>query len=867
MPAEMTPGTRLGPYTIEAQLGAGGMGVVYRAVDTRLSRKIAIKVSSAAYDARFRREGLAIAALNHPRICTLFDVGPNYLVMELLDGETLAARLGKGALPLPQILKYGAQVAEALAAAHAQGITHRDLKPGNIMLTRTGIKVLDFGLAAMDGPETALTRTGVIMGTPAYMAPEQQSGGKTDARTDLYALGLVLYEMATGKRLSASEVEPVTLPDLPEMLAWIVERCLARDPERRWQSASDVQAVLEQVAVRSPAANTSSARWRWLWPLVATAGVVALFSLWIGSRGEVQPTAAEPLHVSIGPPPDSSFRFARNGEGGFAVSPDGTMLAFVARTAGKAQLWVRRLDGNESLLPETEDAFMPFWSPDSRWIAFLTPGKVKKIEVSGGVPVALADVGVNYSGTWGSDDVILIARGGDGRGPLLRLTAAGGAPVDVPGTDGGRWPYFLPDGRQFIYVVGNTAPPEDMDLWVGSVDAAEKPRSIGKAGQRPMFSAGHVLSARLGALWAQPFDPERAQLTGSAFPLNEPLASRVHLGGILNDFAANARGMLVYPRRESALTELVWRDRTGKLLGTPGDPGDYYTPRISPDGHRIAFTRRDNQNSDIWTGSAETAATTFQRFTFDPAIDEHPVWSPDGATLTFSNDGTRPGNIYRKVVTGAGNAERLTTSPFEQQPLQWSSDGKLLLFTQIGRRMQTATAVTTSGSPIPDGSSEIMVRPADGGESLSYLGHSGGAVHAQFNPGTPRWIAYDYDDSGRREVYVQAFVPGRQASTSRWQVSRGGGTMPRWRADGKELFYLTLEGKMMSVAVSIDGPAFQSASAVFLFDGTPPQMRTPSYEYDVTPDGQRFLLIEPAQKPEVMPLTLVTNWLASAKRK
>ena len=611
MPAEIAPGAQLGPYTIEAQLGAGGMGVVYRGVDTRLSRKIAIKISATAYDERFRREGLAIAALNHPRICTLFDVGPNFLVMELLEGETLAARLAKGALPLPQVLQYGAQIAEALAAAHAKGIAHRDLKPGNIMLTRTGVKVLDFGLATMEGPEAALTRTGHILGTPAYMAPEQRTGGKTDARTDLYALGLVLYEMATGKRLFVTDHEPLTLSGLSDALAWIVERCLAQDPERRWQSAADVQALLEaRAATRAPAAATASARRGWLWPVTAAAGLVGaaiFFALWVQSRGQVQRADADALHVSISPPLDSSFRFSRNGEGGFAISPDGAMLAFTARTGGRARLWVRRLDGQESLLPETEDAFMPFWSPDSRWIGFLTPGKVKKIEASGGVPVALADFGLgsNDAGTWGATDVILLNRGGGARGQLVRVPAAGGVPVDVPGTDTGRWPHFLPDGRHFIYVVGNTAPPEDLDLWVGSVDAAEKPHPIGKAGQRPMYSAGHVLSARLGALWAQPFDPERAQLSGSAFPLNEPLASRVFLGGILNDFSANAAGMLVYPRHENSLTQLVWRDRTGRLLGAPGDPGEDDTPRISPSGQRIAFTRRDNQNSDIWTGSAD----------------------------------------------------------------------------------------------------------------------------------------------------------------------------------------------------------------------------------------------------------------------
>ena len=850
-------GDKLGPYRIEQKIGQGGMGTVYRAIDIRLDRPVAIKISRSLLDERFEREARAISSLNHPHICTLHDIGSDYMVMELLEGETIAARIRKGALPVSEVLRYGAQIAGALSAAHDRNITHRDLKPANVMITKNGVKVLDFGLAKCATQDGVLTRTGTIIGTLAYMAPEQLQGNEAGARTDIFALGLMLYEMATGKHVVPGQT--LRMDGLSERFAHVVERCLEPDPENRWQSARDVKAELEWAAARE-----SSDRWltapgsgirpgaegrlrpkhRWPGTAVAAAALVALGAglacaiAWTLLRD--RPAApASPLTVSLLPPSDTSFRFARNGEGGFALSPDGTMLGFVGRTEGKAQLWVRSLEDSESrLLPGSEGAYNPFWSPDSRWIAFFTPQKLKKIEIAKGAVVDLLDTpGANNKGTWSPRGVILLGSVGPrGRLPIQRISDAGGSPVPVPGTFGVS-PHFLPDGRRFVYVQGGL---RSHDLWLASLDPDERPRRIGEAGDQPAYSAGHLLSVLNGILTAQPFDAARGEFRGESFPLNAPLASRVHMGYLLTDFSANIQGMLVYPPQTNSLTELRWRDRAGQQLGSLGAPGEYYTPRISPDGKRVAFTRRDGNNSDIWIANPDAKSLT--RLTFDQAINEHPVWSPDGSAVTFANDVSSYANVYRKATSGAGTVDRLTAEKFEEEPLDWSRDGRFLLYTRLTR------------------STEIMVLAAGGGQPLSFLGPARGASKAQFNPGVPRWIAYDFDDSGRREIYVQAFEPGKPASPARWQISDAGGMMPRWRRDGKEIFYLSLEGKMMAVRVSGDGAAFQFSNPQFLFNATPPHLRTPNFEYDVSADGERFLMIEPMEKPEYQPLTLVSRW-------
>jgi eukaryotic-like serine/threonine-protein kinase len=827
---------QLGPYRLVAKIGQGGMGVVYRAHDSRLGRDVAIKIVSARFSARLERETRAIAALNHPHICTLYDVGPNYLVMELLEGETLAARLKKGRLSVTETSRLGAQVAGALAEAHAKGVTHRDLKPANVMLTSQGAKVVDFGIAAFAGSGESLTQAGVIMGTPAYMAPEQRRGETADERTDIYALGLILYEMCTGTRPDVRPNE--ALEGLPEHLAPVIERCLAAEPSNRWQAAADVKAVLDWSGTRPHgAASVPPPKRAWRWMTAVGAGLTfACAIVWTLFEGRpAVPIAA--LNVSLLPPPATSFLFDHNGEGGFAISPDGATLAFVGRTQGKAQLWVRRLSEAKSrLVPDSEDAFAPFWSPDSRWIGFFTPLKLKKSEVASGATLDLCDAPkIPAAGTWGARGTILFAN--RTTQPIQQIADKGGSPVPVPGTEFGSDPYFLPDGGRFIY--GNRW---NRDLWLASLDPNDKPRHIGATGRRPTYSAGYLLSVSDGSLMATPFDVARVRFTGGSVPLHAPLAVKVQYGTVFADFSANARGMLVYPPQTDSLEELRWRDRGGKLLGSLAGPGEYYTPRISPDGRRVAFMRRDGNNSDIWV--TQIATNSEARLTFHPGIDDNPVWSPDGAAVTFANDASGAANLYRKAASGAGPVDRLTTSSLRQQALDWSHDGRFLLFTQI-------TAAST----------EIMVQP-EGGQPLSFLGEIRGATHAQFNPGVPRWIAYDFDDSGRREIYVQAFEPGKPASSARWQISNAGGTMPRWRGDGKEIFYLSLGGKLMAARVSGDGPSFQSSTPEPLFEATPPFLRSPSFEYDVAPDGQRFIMIEPAEKAEYLPLTLMTNWLS-----
>jgi len=873
-------GSQLGPYLIEQKIGQGGMGEVFRATDTRLNRTVAIKTSFVQFTDRFEREARVIAALNHPHIAALYDVGSSpsgfgYLVLEYVEGLTLADLIAKGPAEPREARRIALEIAEAIEAAHEKGIVHRDLKPGNIKLGEGGaVKVLDFGLAKAMGdsqpapsPETPnkeITHTGIILGTAPYMSPEQALGGTVDRRSDIWSFGVVLAEILSGKRLftgaSISDIlacvvrtEP-DLSDVPSQWAPLIRRCLTKDVRRRLQSIGEARLMLEDGSAEAPPAPpvTHGARRKWMLPAAVVISLATLGAMaWTLLRG--RPSApAVALTASLLPPPGTSFRFARNGEGGFALSPDGTMLAFVGRTEGKAQLWVRSLGESESrLLPGSEGAYDPFWSPDSRWIAFFTPQKLKKTEVATGALTDLYDrPNANLMGSWSPSGVIVTASPNSSSiplkglgGPIMRMPDAGGMPVPVPGTERGVTPHFLPDGRRFVFV----RPGErGSDLWLASLDPGEKPRRVGEIGEHPIWSAGHLLSVVNGILMARPFDPARGEFTGESFPLKAPLASRVLFGHSFSDFSANSlsgntQGMLVYPPQTNSLTALRWRDRAGKLLGSLGAPGEYYTPRISPDGRQVAFARRDSNNSDIWL--ANLTGNVFTRLTFDPAIDENPIWSPDGATLTFSNDAAGRANLYRKAASGAGTIERLTTHIAEQEPLDWSRDGRFLAYTQI-------TAPT-----------EVMIQAASGGEPVSFLGqHAHGAVHFQFNPGAPRWIAYDFDDSGRREIYVQAFEPGKPASPARWQISDAGGQMPRWRGDGKEIFYLSLGGKMMAVRVSGDGAAFQSSAPQILFDATAPQLRTPNWEYDVSLDGQRFLMIEPLVDPEHQPLTIVGNW-------
>jgi eukaryotic-like serine/threonine-protein kinase len=836
-------GSTLGHYKVEKRLGAGGMGEVFRATDTRLNRGVAIKVSHGPFSLRFRREALVMSSLNHPHICMLFDVGPDFLVMELVEGETLQARLQRGALPLAETTRLGAQIADALAEAHSKGITHRDLKPANVMVTKKGVKLLDFGLAALDGD--ALTKPGAVMGTPAYMAPEQFKGSDAGPQTDVYALGLLLHEMASGRRPIVQPGEPAVLVRLPGPLQPIVERCLAENPDSRWRGAGEIRALLEisgesSSAVRS--APPASSKKTLLWAGAAAVVLVAALAAWMLYKPSATPTNMA-LEVDLAPPPNTSFRVAGNADGGFALSPDGTMLAFVGRTNGVANLWVRRLDSHDArMLPGTDRAYYPFWSPDSKSIGFFAsgPSEVKRIEADGTGLRTLATGFFGTSGTWIKDGFIIIAPPTE---TYLQRVSVNGGELQ-PLSNKGAFPSALPDGRRFIY--NATISDRKSTLLVASLDDP-KPREIGVVGIWPRYSAGHIVSFLDGRFVAQPFDLDQEKFTGDPFPLGDIAHQSFVSGGYRVTFSVSPGGAMVYPPMTHVMNRLIWRDRTGKFLGEAGAPGIYTAPRISPDGKRLAYSRRESSNTDVWLADLDNTAPV--HFTSESGTEMYPIWSPDGDSVTYVSDSGSPArNLFTKPA-GGGTPQRLFESPFAHMALDWSKDSRYLTYLHINV------------------GSEVMVLPA-GGKPYNLLGKFSGS-DSQFspNPGTPRWISYTIDDNGnrRREVYVMPFVPGRTGDPDRIQISDEGARNARWRADGKAIFFHGADGVISEVPVDGSGTAFQHGKPVPLFRTVVPQSRNPDFLFDVTADGQKFLIVEPIEKAETMPLTFITDWRASVK--
>jgi Tol biopolymer transport system component len=802
------------------------MGQVYRARDTRLERPVAIKVlhgTANEHRDRLTREARVIAALQHPHICTLYDVGSHdgadYLVMEHVEGTTL-----RGPLPLDKVIDYGVQIADALDAAHQKGITHRDLKPGNIMLTRTGVKVLDFGIAQMTGLDS-LTQTARVAGTPAYMAPEQWTGGPTDARTDIYALGRVLAELSTGRN---DPDQPLT----PPAFAAIVRRCLEKNPDDRWQSARDVKYLLaslrESAAAVAPPRPATSRLAAALVPLALAVGALAAWEL-------LKPAPAEPLHASIAPPPGSSFLVGRNYEGGIALSPDGKTLAFVASTEGRAQLWVRRLTSAEARpIPGTDGAFLPFWSPDSTQIAFYTADRLKRVGVeSGAVQEIVATDPRANGGAWLAGDVLLIsARPGGG---IHRIPVAGGESTQIAM---GAWPSALPDGKRFLFMTQD-------GVSIASIDAPDQARPIpGLPRVRAMYAQGHLIYARDHTLVAQAFNPDQATVTGEPIPIASPLYL-LPLASRQASFSVGPDGMLIYASGDP-LTRVRWRSRNGAVLGDLGAPAQYLTPRISPDGARIAYAKFEGGSSAIWISPSNQPDAT--RLTFENTVVRHPIWSPDGEAITYSSGTFEAVELFRKAADGTGVAEQLTASPSQQHSMDWSADGQVLLITRNDIVRGTA----------------ILALPMSGDRTPYVLLDSPvSEAHSQFNPnGPPRWIVYSSDDTGRREIYVAPFVPGKPFSGERRQVSTDGGTMPRWRRDGREIYYWALDGRMMAVPVDGAGTAFIASPAQTLFQVHRPTMRTNDIEFDVNSDGSRFLLVEPSEATTFQSLSLVTNWRA-----
>src|SRR5262245_54553558 len=876
-------GEKLGPYEIVAPIGAGGMGEVYRARDTRLGRDVAVKISGARFSERFEREARAIAALNHPNICQLYDVGPNYLVMELVEGQTLAERIKEGAMPLAEAARQAAQIAEALAAAHEKGIIHRDLKPGNVKIKPDGtVKVLDFGLAKIGGipvagssehsptlSMTAATEAGVVLGTAAYMSPEQARGRVVDKRADMWAFGVVLYEMLTGKRLfrgeDSSEIlagvikEEPNLEQVPAAVRPLLRLCLHKDPGKRLRDITDAKLLLEQwpdTAITA-AASVHPRRLRLAWSVAGAATLVALVAATFSvAHLREKPPAAEPVRFQISMPDKVVLA-----GGAFSVSPDGRKFVFAAAGAdGMRRLYVRALDSLDVRpLQGTEGAglFPPFWSPDSRFIGFSLGNKYMKVDVTGGPPQTLCELsGTLGASAWGSNGVILI---GSNPGGILQIPEAGGIPSPVTALDSSRQeiyhgrPVFLPDGRHFLYVRFSNNP-EYVGTYIGSLEAKpqdqDRKRLLpGRFGVNYVPSSnpaiGYVLFERDATLMAQTFDNRKLTLTGQPVPIAEQVGNN---GAISAFVVACDNGVLALRSGGQQGMQFTWLDRNGNVTGRVGDPAAYNDLALSPDGTRVASYRPDPQ-ADIWL--YEFARGTGTRFTFTASIDRAPVWSPDGKRIVFTSNRNGNYDLYQKRSDGTGDDELLFKSDQIKVPTSWSADGRFLLFR----------------SDDPKSNSDIWMLPLDGDHKpIPFLRTEFLEDMASFSP-DGRWIAYSSLESGRREIYVRPFsAPGAAGSLSaggKWQISKAGGVSPRWRGDSKELFYLALDGKRTAVDDSAN-PTFQAGIPQPLFN-VPALFQ--GQQVQVTPDGKRFLIAAPPQQTiGESPVTVLLNWPALLKK-
>jgi len=818
------------------------MGEVFRGVDTRLGRPIAVKTSREQFTERFNREARAISSLNHPHICTLYDVGPNYLVMELCEGETLAARLKRGKLSINDTLRYGQQIADALAAAHAKGITHRDLKPGNIMLGKSGVKVLDFGLAKSSQDET-LTGARMVMGTPAYMAPEQREGKECDARTDIYSLGLVLYEMATGKRAVQNQIP--SLDQLPERLQHVIERCLTPDPGDRWQSAQDVKTELEWAGQSRPAMTGERTRGvRIPWMIAALATLLAFVLAGLYWRQTPQATASGRSTRFIVYPPE---KVVLSGNTLPTISPDGERLVFGGiEPDGKTRLFVRPLASLAAEpVPGSEGAAFVFWSPDSRSIGFFAGGKLKRSDLNGGPPEILCDASsvARPSGTWNRDGVILL--NSEDRPGLYRIPATGGVPSPVTALDAGRqetmhlWPKFLPDGRHFIYLV-QSQQVDNSGIYVASMDSKDRKRVL-NISTNPSYAEspagiGHLLFMQGSTLMAQAFDTKKLELAGERFPVAEQVLMSPAYALGLAAFSASSNGVLVY-RTLHETTELVWFDRQGRRLGTVGEPGNYSVPALSPDEKTLAVRRTDTQlgTHDLWLFNLVRG--TPSRFTFDPGEETNPTWSPDGTRIAFSSYQKGSYDLYQKAATGAGNAVLLMESNDSKIIHTWTPDGRFVLYGSGNNRWALpltgeAKPMLLSGTGLGDG---VSVSP------------------------NMKWMAYRSTESGRNEIYVQSFP----STGNKSQVSTAGGEEPEWRRDGKELFFV--EGKRLMAVEVNTGPVFDRGVPKPLFEvllETEPRRS----RYQVAANGQKFLVNVPLESTQSATIEVVTNWAVGLKK-
>ena len=876
----LSAGECLGPYEIVSLIGAGGMGEVYKARDRRLDRTVAVKVLSAHIDSaaareRFQREAQTVSRLAHPNICALYDVGDQdgvlYLVMEYLEGETLAARLARGPLPVDRLFEYAIQICDSLDQAHRQGVIHRDLKPSNVILTRSGAKLLDFGLATtmpcsagVDHADVS-THSMTVIGTCQYMSPELLNGKEADARSDIFAFGAMLYEMATGKRAFEGKTQAAMIANIfgqepppissvqvtaPPALSHLVQTCLAKDPEERRQNAHDVLLELKWMAqgsaettVSIPIQTQRPGRGRRAW-IVAVSMVVAAAVLgWLYYRR--LPEEPRTVKVSVLAPEKTTFVTSSLP----AISADGRRLAFASSgaTDRRPQLWVRELDSMASrALPGTEGANDPFWSPDGRAIAFFAGGKVKKVELAGGPAVILADALQGRGGTWSPKGTIVFAP--NTNGTLYKVAAAGGSAAPATRLDESRdefshrFPWFLPDGRHFLYT-GRSTDPAKSAIYVGDTESNEQRRILAVSSNAAYAPPGFLLFVRERALMAGSFDARALQLKGEPFPIAEPVDFIT--GNVQGSFSVSQNGTVTYFSGGSGLNSLLtWFDRDGKPTGTVGPPGSFFAPMISPDGKMLAADTLDSRTGtyDIWL--YDLVRSTPSRFTTNPRHDDHAVWSPDGSRIVFSSDRNGHYDLYQKSVGGAEKEELLLDTPFHKFASDWTKDGRFLVFYQQDPKTKfdiwllDFSGGNGAGKP-------VLLMQTQFNESWAKVSPDG------------RWLAYTSDETGESEVYVQAFP----SLGGKWRVSPSGGSRPVWSHDGKELFYIATNQKLMVAEVK-GGAKFQTLAPKPMVD----THLGPSRLFDISPDGRRFLLLNPIEDPVPPAINVVVNWNSKIRR-
>ena len=881
----LASGTKLGPYEIQSPLGSGGMGEVYRARDTRLERDVAVKILTEAFtqDAdrlhRFELEARAVAALNHPNILAVFDIGQHngtpFLVTELLEGESLRAVLDAGPVPQRKAIEYGVQIAHGLAAAHEKGIVHRDLKPENVFITKDGrIKILDFGLAKLiQAPSARLdertltsshTVAGVVMGTASYMAPEQVRGESADTRTDIFSFGSVLCEMLSGTRAfrrdtAAETMTAVLKDDPPELsdghraisptLERIVRRCLEKNPEQRFQSARDLSFALSALSGtetsstgRVAAAALAPRRLSILpWAAVLLALVAAVAATWYVAR---RPQLAARMQFALAVPDEMSISQ-------MALTRDGTMLVFVSPDENSAMpmLFVQRVGSpNVTPLPGTQGASYPFWSPDNAYVAFFANGKLEKMAISGGTPQALADAFAGRGGSWGSKGVIIYAP--DAQSPLQRVNAdgTGGAQVTekirAADDQSHRWPVFLPDGDHFLFWAGNFSNLKDdrsSAIYMSSLTGKER-KLVALCHSSFGYDAHNLFYADdQRQLVSLVFAPSTGAVTGSPVVVVTAVGFQPSTYWTAFDVAEN--GTLIYNTAVGAAqSSLTWIDRSGKELGHIGDPAIQANPTLSPDGGRVAVDISDPKanNVDVWIEGTSGAANT--RFTFDPSEEVVGAWSRDGSTIAYRRADADGSSIYLKPSTGLGGERKRFTVPSSSTddivPNSWSLDDRQLL----------CTLQRSSGN-------QLELLTVGGGDETRFLNGKGGETNGQISA-DGKWVAYASDESGAWEIYVTSF-PG---AAGKWQVSRGGGTEPRWRGDGKELYYIAPSGVLTAVPVDAQSTfATGTPTPLFQTRGRAPISSTDVFTYDVAKDGKRFLVNRYVKPDHVPPLTILLN--------